>query len=370
MSLEVSIKKSFGDFKLDVDFSAESETLGFLGPSGCGKSLTFRCIAGIETPDEGRIVVNDTVFFDSEKNIDLSAQERKTALLFQSYMLFPNLTVEQNIASGAEADVPKDERKVLVDSEIKRFGLTGLEKRYPAQLSGGQQQRVALARMLAARPGILMLDEPFSALDSHLKGFLEQSLTNLFSAFKGTILYISHDIDEAFRFCDTIIVVDNGKIVERGDGPSIVNDPQSLAAIRLSGCKNITETVFVDTHTVRLPAWGVEVCSKKELCPEITHMGVHSTYIERAEEPGENVYRVRVDRVSDSRFERVLLLGVLDRAGYAQEAIEVQEDEISFLAQHIFWTVDKNGIHEKDLPFFGEELLIHIPKDKIYFTGN
>ena len=152
MSLEVSIRKSFSSFTLDVAFEAGDETLGFLGASGCGKSLTMRCIAGIETPDEGRIVVNDRVFFDSALKINLTPQERKTALLFQSYMLFPNLTVAENVAAGIGREVSKADRGALVAAELKRFGLEGFDKRYPAQLSGGQQQRVALARMLAARP--------------------------------------------------------------------------------------------------------------------------------------------------------------------------------------------------------------------------
>ena len=164
-------KKRFPAFTLDVDIDAGSETLGFLGASGCGKSLTMRCIAGIETPDEGRIVVNGRVFFDSEKKINLTPQQRKTALLFQNYMLFPNLAVAQNVAAGVGRDVAKSEARSIVQGELKRFGFEGFDGRYPSQLSGGQQQRVALARMLAARPGILMLDEPFSAaLDSHLKG--------------------------------------------------------------------------------------------------------------------------------------------------------------------------------------------------------
>ena len=169
MSLEVDIEKKFKGFQLQARFSAGDETLGLLGASGCGKSLTMRSIAGIERPDSGKIVVNGTVFFDrapgKKARVDLSPQQRKTALLFQNYMLFPNLTVAQNVAAGIAKDVSPADRDAMVQAELKRFGLSGFEKRYPVQLSGGQQQRVALARMLAARPGILMLDEPFSALD-------------------------------------------------------------------------------------------------------------------------------------------------------------------------------------------------------------
>ena len=115
-----------------------------------------------------------------------------------------------------ERGLAESEKNRIVGEQLKRFGLIGMEKRFPAQLSGGQQQRVALARMLAARPGILMLDEPFSALDAHLKSSLEQNLIGLFEEYRGTILYVSHDIDEAYRFCDRIAVVDNGRICEIG----------------------------------------------------------------------------------------------------------------------------------------------------------
>lgn len=369
MSLEVDIRKRFSSFTLDVSFAADNETLGFLGASGCGKSLTMRCIAGIETPDEGRIVVNDRVFFDSDARINLTPQERKTALLFQSYMLFPNMTVEGNVAAGIGKDVGKAERACIVEAELKRFGLQGFEKRYPAQLSGGQQQRVALARMLAARPGILMLDEPFSALDSHLKGVLEQNLVSLFDAYDGTILYVSHDIDEALRFCDRIAVVEAGRIVEVGTGDDLVNRPQSLAGVKLSGCKNATSAIRLDAHRVHLPKWGIEVTTSQEVPLDVTHFGVRAFYLERAEGPGENAFRVRVDRVSDARFDRTVLLGFLDRDEREAPTVEADEDEMKYLHQHLFWRVDKLREEGENLPCQGDELWVRIPPDKVYLVS-
>lgn len=369
MSLEVNIKKAFSTFELDVDFSAGKETLGFLGASGCGKSLTLRCIAGIERPDEGRIVVNDRVFFDSEAGINLTPQERKTALLFQNYMLFPNLTVEENIAAGIDKKTSSEEKRQIVASELKRFGLSGFEKRYPSQLSGGQQQRVALARMLAANPGILMLDEPFSALDSHLKGVLEQNLVDLFDAFDGTILYVSHDIDEALRFCDRIAVVDAGHILEMDSGDELVNDPKSEAALKLSGCKNATLIDRISDHEVYAQKWGVNVKTEQVVPEDVKYLGVRAFYLKRALGPGENNYRVRVDRVSDSRFERSVLLGFLDRLEQSDRAVERNEDEMRYLHQHLFWRVDKLITNEKDYPQVGDELWIHIPKDRIYLVS-
>lgn len=373
MSLSVSIKKSFSAFTLDVDIEAGNETIGWLGESGCGKSLTMRCIAGIETPDEGKIVVNGKTFFEREAGkrptVNLSPQERKTALLFQNYMLFPNLTVAENVAAGIDRKLPKEERNTQVNAELKRFGLDGFGKRYPSQLSGGQQQRVALARMLAAKPDILMLDEPFSALDAHLKGVLEQNLAGLFETFHGTILYVSHDIDEALRFCDRIAVIEKGHVMEVSTGSNLVNNPQSAASIRLSGCKNTTLAHRVDAHRIFLPAWGIEVETDKPAPENLTYMGVRAFFLERAEEPGQNTYRVRVVRTSDSRFDRSVLLEFLDRAPEADSVANQTDNEMKYLEQHLFWRVDKLKVPEEKLPVKDEVLLIRIPSDKVYLVS-
>lgn len=373
MSLSVSIKKSFPAFTLDVDIEAGNETIGWLGESGCGKSLTMRCIAGIETPDEGKIVVNGKTFFEREAGkrptVNLSPQERKTALLFQNYMLFPNLTVAENVAAGIDRKLPKEERNAQVDAELKRFGLDGFGKRYPSQLSGGQQQRVALARMLAAKPDILMLDEPFSALDAHLKGVLEQNLAGLFETFHGTILYVSHDIDEALRFCDRIAVIEKGHVMEVSTGNNLVNNPQSAASIRLSGCKNTTPAHRIDDHRVFLPAWGIEVETDKPAPQNLTYMGVRAFFLERAKEPGRNTYRVRVVRTSDSRFDRSVLLEFLDRTPGSDPVVEQTENEMKYLEQHLFWRVDKLKVPEEKLPVKDEVLLIRIPSDKVYLVS-
>lgn len=373
MSLSISIKKHFPAFTLDVNIEAGNETLGWLGESGCGKSLTMRCIAGIETPDEGKIVVNGKTFFERKAGkrptVNLSPQERKTALLFQNYMLFPNLTAAENVAAGIDRKLPKEEREAQVNAELKRFGLEGFGKRYPSQLSGGQQQRVALARMLAAKPDILMLDEPFSALDAHLKGALEQNLAGLFETFHGTILYVSHDIDEALRFCDRIAVIEKGHVMEVSTGTSLVNNPQSAASIKLSGCKNATPAHRIDDHRVFLPAWGIEVETDKPVQENLTCMGVRAFFLERVKEPGRNTYRVRVVRTSDSRFDRSALLEFLDRTPGSDPIVEQTENEMKYLEQHLFWRVDKLKVPEEKLPVKDEVLLIRIPSDKVYLVS-
>ncbi|MGI6221189.1 MAG: sulfate/molybdate ABC transporter ATP-binding protein [Coriobacteriales bacterium] len=368
MSLHVDIRKSYGDFTLEMAFDAGAEVVGLLGASGCGKSLTMRCIAGIETPDEGRIVVNDRVFYDSAAGINLKPQERKTALLFQNYMLFPNLTVEDNVAAGIPRKLPAEQRRAIIDRELKRFDVDFFAKRYPAQLSGGQQQRVALARMLAAQPGILMLDEPFSALDSHLKGMLEQNLANLFDAFEGTILYVSHDIDEALSFCDRIAVVDNGRIMEYSEARSIIDDPQSMAGLRLSGCKNATAAQKIGPRSAYCPRWGVTLESDEDLPDDLKAAGARAFHIERATEPGPNVFRVRVDRITESRFEIMALLRFLDRSEQAEPAASSDEAAMKYLHQHLFWRLSLLQEDASTLPRVGDELLIRIPAYRIHFV--
>ncbi len=371
MSLKVDILKKLPNFTLEVSFEAGDETLGFLGASGSGKSLTMRCIAGIVKPDEGRIIVDDQVFFDSAAKINLSPQKRKTALLFQNYRLFPNLSVAENIGAGIAKAKSRSERQALIDQEIHRFGLESLRDRHPKQLSGGEQQRVALARMMASQPGILMLDEPFSALDAYLKELLEQSLLGIFDNFGGTILYVSHDIDEALRFCDRIAVVDEGEIVDFCTRESLVNHPNSKASIRLSGCKNIPAARYVDDHHVYIPLWNITLATESVVPKDVVALGVRAFYLQRAEGPGENCFHVQVDRTSDSRFERAALLRFLsEQPAGANVACgdDGSVNEMRYLEEHLYWRIDKLKERSEDIPTVGEKLWIRIPPDKIYLV--
>ncbi len=368
MSLHVDIVKRFPAFDLEVCFDAENEVMGLLGASGCGKSLTMRAIAGIERPDEGRIVVNDQVFFDSAAKVNLSPQMRKTALLFQNYMLFPNLTVEDNVAAGISRSISAADRSAIVQRELARFDVQPFAKRYPAQLSGGQQQRVALARMLAADPCILMLDEPFSALDSHLKSILEQNLSSLFDAFDGTIVYVSHDIDEALRFCDSIAVMEHGRIMERAGARELVDNPQSLAGLKLSGVKNTCDVVRVDDCRVYCPDWGITLEAARSVPDDVRAVGVRAFYLEKADAPGPNVFRMRVDRVTESRFEAMVLLSCLDRSSDADVLVESTEAEMRFLHQRLFWRINLLYEGREALPRVGDETLLRIPPEHLYLV--
>ena len=211
MALLVDIEKRLGDFRLDVKLEVGNEVLGLVGNSGCGKSLALRCIAGIEKPDRGRIVLDGVTLFDSEKHVNLTPQKRHTGLMFQNYALFPNMTVRQNIRAGTLRDrQTEEERDRKVNDIMDSFGLSALAQHYPRQLSGGQQQRTALARILVSEPWILMLDEPFSALDSELKFRMEKEVREVIDRFGKTTLLVSHDRGEAYRLCSRIAMVHEG----------------------------------------------------------------------------------------------------------------------------------------------------------------
>ena len=207
MSLEINIEKKLDGFTLRAAFTAGNTSTALLGASGCGKSMTLRCIAGIVKPDRGRIVLDGRVLFDSDRHIDLPPQQRGVGLLFQNYALFPNMTVEQNILCGLKTEKDPAARRAACAEMLRTMRLEELAKRYPAQLSGGQQQRAALARILVGKPRILMLDEPFSALDSYLREEVEGEVGSLLANFAGTALLVTHNRDEAYRLCKEMIVL-------------------------------------------------------------------------------------------------------------------------------------------------------------------
>jgi len=272
--LKVDIHKKLKEFDLDVDFELKSGCLGILGPSGCGKSMTLKSIAGIVDPDEGVVSLttgDENIYFDSDKKINLKPQKRNVGYLFQNYALFPNMNVEENVGIGLSNP---DER--VVSEMIKRFHLQGLEKRYPRQLSGGQQQRVALARIMAYGPDVILLDEPFSAMDTVLKEQLRRELANFLSNFDGFSILVTHDRDEAFQFCDELIILDKGKIIAKGDTTELFEHPKKVEVARLTGCKNISKIEIIDDYHIKSLDWNFTFELEEKVSSNITHMGIRA----------------------------------------------------------------------------------------------
>ena len=284
MNLEIDIIKKLQGFELRVKFEVDNDILGLLGASGSGKSMTLRCIAGIETPDSGKIVLNGRVLYDSENKINMPIRERKVGFLFQNYALFPNMTVEQNIAFGLIKSVSKVEKYNKIKKKIIDMQLLGMEKRYPYQLSGGQQQRVALARALVVDPEILLLDEPFSALDEHLRNNMIIRLQEDLKKFKGTSIFVTHNMEEAYQLCNNIIIIADGSIDAIGHKDVIFNNPPTLYSAKLTGCKNISKAKKVEPNIIEAIDWGCRITFNYEIEGDITYIGIRAHYLEICEE--------------------------------------------------------------------------------------
>ena len=328
MALYVDIEKRCGDFKLRVHFETEKEMFAILGASGCGKSLTLKCIAGIEKPDTGVIKLDDTVFFDSAKKINVPTRKRGIGYLFQDYALFPNMTVFQNIMCGAG-----DKKKTR--EYIRKFFLEEQEQLYPAQLSGGQKQRTALARMLAQSPRLVMFDEPFSALDNYLKTKLEREVMNVMEEFDNGGIFVSHDRNEVYRLTDRIAVMENGSIVDIQDKHGIFDAPKTLAATLLTGCKNITRLAMQEDGCYALD-WGMMLSIPKQSAQAgktFQYAGVRAHFLELAnegEKDEENVIACEIMRVIEDTFSMVVLFtnkNAVEKTGYAVMTYELSKED-------------------------------------------
>ena len=318
MELMVRIKKKLRNFTLEADFSVKDEVFALLGASGCGKSMTLKCIAGIENPDSGCIVLNGRVLFDSEKKINLSPQKRRVGYLFQNYALFPNMTVRENIcfsASGSDA-----EKQQKVQANLERFSLQDLAGAYPCELSGGQQQRVALARILASDAELLLLDEPFSALDSYLKWQLELELGDVLQAYEGTALLVSHDRGEVYRLADKAAVINRGKMEKVAAKEEFFRRPETLAATLLTGCKNVSQARKLDAGHIRAEDWQLDL-AVDEVPDGVKYVGIRAHFLEFHAGPGENTFPVEIVKVMEDIFS---MLVMVRKAGSDGQAIRCE----------------------------------------------
>lgn len=272
--LKVNINKSLGNFKLDVAFEVEKGIVGILGPSGCGKSLTLQAIAGLLKPDSGLISVGDRILLDSEAKKDIPTRDRKIGYVFQNYALFPHLTVTENIGFGLKG-LSKQEKHKKISEMLEVVQLTGLESRYSNELSGGQQQRVALARTLITKPDILLLDEPFSALDQHVKKHLELELLDIIKqSFSGVVLFVTHNIEEAYRLCDYICLYDRGVNIQYGKKEEVLASPISKAAAQIVGCENILPIDTVKETSIQVKT--VTLHLDRAVTTRKRYVGIHS----------------------------------------------------------------------------------------------
>ncbi|MCC3867449.1 sulfate/molybdate ABC transporter ATP-binding protein [Terrisporobacter mayombei] len=329
MSLIVDIEKDFGSFSLKVNIEQENGVLGFLGESGCGKSMTLKCIAGIVKPDKGKIILNGRVFFDSEKKINIPPQERKVGYLFQNYALFPHMTVKENIEIGL-ANLSKEEKNKIVKEYLAKMKLEGFEKRYPHQLSGGQKQRIAFARALACNPEILILDEPFSALDYHLKSNMENELIDIINDFKGHIVYVTHDISESYRICDDIVVFNKGLAINKRSKKDLFKHPMSMTEAIITGCKNISEIDRIDEKRVLAKDWGIECTLSHYAIDKAKYIGIRAHHMRIVQNnlqfSRENLFELSVVKVFESSFTYIVYVKNLENENSSAIQLEINKN--------------------------------------------
>ncbi|MBW4561917.1 MAG: molybdate ABC transporter permease subunit [Mojavia pulchra JT2-VF2] len=307
--LIVDIEKHLPSFHLKVTFNSDQQPLGLLGGSGAGKSMILRCIAGIETPTKGRIILNGRVLFDSEKGVNLPSRDRRIGFLVQNYALFPHMSVAQNIAFGLPKGLSTGSIRVLVEEQLIAMQLQGLGDRYPHQLSGGQQQRVALARALASQPETLLLDEPFSALDTHLRSQLEQQMTETLANYPGVTLFVTHNMEEAYRICPNLLILEDGRAVQHNSKYEIFEHPVTMSVAKITGCKNFSPASLVSSYQVEASDWGCTLQIMEPIPNELTYIGIRAHHIILTSDSNqENTFACWLARTSETPHRITLFL--------------------------------------------------------------
>ena len=335
MAITVDIEKNFKGFHLKTAFSSSTSATGILGASGSGKSMTLRCIAGIEKPDRGKIVINGRTVFDSAQKINLKPQERRIGYLFQNYALFPTMSVRENIGCGYRGE--KAEKEKRIEDFIERYHLEGLENRLPSQLSGGQQQRVALARMMIGDPEAILLDEPFSALDGYLKDVLQKDMKEFLNQYQGDMLMVTHSRDEAFRFCNELMLLQEGRTLTFGNTRQLFEQPRLVEAARLTGCKNSSRIKKLGDYQVFAVDWGVTLRTSHKVEDDMTHIAIRGHWMQPAQEAKENCVVFEAAEYVETTFEHQYLV----------KSPNMSEDSV------LWWMRPKHDFQEKpidDLP--------------------
>jgi molybdate transport system permease protein len=323
--LDIDIDKTLDAFQLHLRHCTGRGAVGLLGASGAGKSITLRMIAGLVAPDRGRIVLNGRVLFDSAKGESIPAAQRRVGVVFQDYALFPHLTVAGNVGFGLRG-LPAVERRARVERQLALMHISELADRSPKEISGGQRQRVAIARSMAIEPDALLFDEPFAALDPHLRRQMEEQLRETLAAYKGTVVFVTHDMEEAFRFCSDLLVLDRGRVIASGPKHELFERPRTVAGARLTGCKNIVAARRIGSNRVEVDAWECALETASPVPDGLTHVGIRSHQI--AFQPPancENAFLCWLAGTSEAPHEMTLYLR-LHRAPRAGDTPHLQAD--------------------------------------------
>ena len=261
--------------------------------------MILKMLAGIEKPDKGYIKLDDRLLFDSEKKIDIKPKDRHIGYCFQNYALFPNLTVYENIVIG----LSKSER-ADADKFLEKFELTKIKDSKPNKISGGQAARVAMARILIRKPKVLLFDEAFSALDIYLRDHIQEEIAQILEDFEGSAIFVSHSRDEVYRLCDSMMVIDTGKISNLGNTKEIFKFPKTKTAAILTGCKNISDIRYISDNTIEAIDWGIKFQFSKELPKDINAIGIRAhEFVPVWEETGTNLIEFKLKSKAKLPFE-------------------------------------------------------------------
>lgn len=347
--LKVNIRKKLNKYTLDVDFETDNEVMGLLGMSGSGKSMTLKCIAGIVRPDEGEIILNDRILFDSKKKINLTPQERKIGFLFQDYALFPNMTVGENVLTGIEET---ENSGAEVDRILNELNLLSKKNLYPRQISGGEKQRTALARIFVTKPEIMLLDEPFAALDEFNRWKMEFELNKALNKYVKSAILVSHNKDEVYRLTSNVCVLHEGKGERKRPTMDLFENPKTYASSILSGLKNFSkyerladDRIYAQAWWTELLIYGVVPSPNGLISVSLTKLGLYKN-------------------LPDSQLENVIVTKIVDilySVDYCTVVLKINE---SPEAKDFVLDIDKNELEGLKA---GDVAYLHIPRDSIKF---
>jgi molybdate transport system ATP-binding protein len=334
MGLSVKLLKKVKGFTLDVEWEIGNELAVLFGGSGSGKSMTLQLIAGLMEPDEGFIRSNGSIFFDKTSGINISPQHRSLGYVFQDRVLFPHMTVKENIAYGLKEEFGSEKRVQKVKEMIRLFHLQGLEEMVPSEISGGQKQRVALARALIGRPKALLLDEPFSALDNTLRLEMRRLLEEIRAEFEIAVVLVTHDTFEAYSMGDSMIVYSSGRVEQVGRPDDVFRRPKSRKVAQSLGAKNLYKARVLGRdesfQRVILGVNGLQFYVPQGLSQETFELGTEVDLFIRPEE----VMIIREGKpVKDSLKRNIFegqILEIIDKGRYHAVYFQTLEGKIPF----------------------------------------
>ena len=382
-SLSIDIKSDLNNFGMDISLKTKAKRIGILGASGAGKSMLLKYISGIISPDQGRIEINGETIFDSSRKIDVIPQKRDVAYMFQNYALFPNMTVRENIEVVLSGS--KEYKRDKADRYMKKFCIDNLEDKMPRNLSGGQQQRVALARIMAYEPKLILLDEPFSALDNDLKDKLQIELEDMLSDYEGMVIMVSHSRDEIYRFSDELIIIHNGMVVEQGKTKEVFSRPKTFEGAKMVGVTNILPVEVDQDSSIKIPDLDIRITRDdyersdvKDRIIDFVELKNKIKYIGVRDRDFKIVYSQSIDKTNKDIEESSFILDAKVERIY--EGLDMTS--VYFSVQNRFdkskivknpqknYCIKMNRLENKNNLFVNALISISIDKEKLIFIEN